>query len=227
MLKFKNSYELISHLMKEKLLTGFYLSSGGIHYDMEIHSEIKDTNLIKHLESIFQTWMLNNATHEGFYDFVKEENEDLNLFVYITDDILGYDGNPFCLNEIFANFISILKIDFFEGEDYKDFELDFLFELTLEYNRTNNKGKFSKFNLNLDDEDCISKKEFNLIKKNLIKELKSNLENYFIENMNSNYSDFSVSINKNYFQDVTGRGYDEFKLTDYLKNDNKSYELKH
>ena len=29
MLKFKNSYELISHLMKEKLLTGFYLSSGG------------------------------------------------------------------------------------------------------------------------------------------------------------------------------------------------------
>ena len=71
--KFKNSYELIIDLVRNNLLSGFYLSSGRMYFDLDLETKIEDAKLLKHIDAICNSWMLENAKNAGFYNFIFEK----------------------------------------------------------------------------------------------------------------------------------------------------------
>lgn len=217
--KFKNSYELIIDLVRNNLLSGFYLSSGRMHFDLDLETKIEDTKLLKHIDAICNSWMLENAKNEGFYNFIFEKNGELILDVSTHDNLLDNYGNPFDLQEIFSIFLSILSINSFDKEEW--FE-NFL-ELTINFERANNKCVFEEFKFELIDEEYISKSEFDFLKNNLSPELKKSLEVYFIENIDNDYYgvyDFSVSIQENNFNSVVVSNQIKYQIKDFFMADN-------
>lgn len=161
--KFKNSYELIIDLVRNNLLSGFYLSSAPMYFDLELETKIEDTRLLNHINTICNSWMLENAKNAGFYNFIFEENGELILDVSTHDDLLDNCGNPYDLQEIFSIFLSVLNINSFDTEEW--FE-NFL-ELTINFERANNNCVFEEFKFELIDEEYISKSEFDYLKNNL------------------------------------------------------------
>ena len=217
--KFKNSYELIIDLVRNNLLSGFYLSSGRMHFDLDLETKIEDTKLLKHIDAICNSWMLENAKNEGFYNFIFEKNGELILGVSTHDNLLDNYGNPFDLQEIFSIFLSILNINSFDKEEW--FE-NFL-ELTINFERANNKCVFEEFKFELIDEEYISKSEFDFLKNNLLTKLKKSLEVYFIENIDNDYYgvyDFSVSIQENNFNSVVVSNQIKYQIKNFLMADN-------
>lgn len=220
--KFKNSYELIIDLVKNNLLSGFYLSSGRMYFDLDLETKIEDTKLLKHIDAICNSWMLENAKNAGFYNFIFEKNGELILDVSTHDDLLDNYGNPFDLQEIFSIFLSVLNINSFDKEEW--FE-NFL-ELTINFERVNNICEFEEFKFELIDEEYISKSEFDYLKNNLSTELKKSLEVYFIENIDNDYygvSDFSVSIQENNFNSVVVSNQIKYQIKDFFIADNAKF----
>lgn len=217
--KFKNSYELIIDLVRNNLLSGFYLSSAPMYFELDLETKIEDTKLLKHINTICNSWMLENAKNGGFYNFIFEENGELILDVSTHDDLLDNYGNPFDLQEIFLIFLSVLNINSFDKEEW--FE-NFL-ELTINFERVNNNCEFKEFKIELIDEEYISKSEFDYLKNNLLIELKKSLEVYFIENIDNDYygvSDFSVSIQENNFNSVAISNQIKYQIKDFFMADN-------
>jgi hypothetical protein len=217
--KFKNSYELIIDLVRNNLLSGFYLSSAPMYFELDLETKIEDTKLLKHINTICNSWMLENAKNGGFYNFIFEENGELILDVSTHDDLLDNYGNPFDLQEIFLIFLSVLNINSFDKEEW--FE-NFL-ELTINFERVNNNCEFEEFKIELIDEEYISKSEFDYLKNNLLIELKKSLEVYFIENIDNDYygvSDFSVSIQENNFNSVAISNQIKYQIKDFFMADN-------
>lgn len=221
MKKFNNTYELIIYLVNENLLSGFYLSQGQMHYELQLQTKITDAKLLNHIKNILNSWMLENATNEGFYDFIIEDNGELSLDVNIQDDLLGFYGNPFDLQKIFSNLLEVLNINSFDKEEW----FENFFELTIEFNRVNDKCDFEEFNFELIDDEYISKIEFDYLKNNSLIEIKKSLEQYFIDNMEIGYSDFSVSILENNFNNITGNDRTTYPIKDYLINDNITFTI--
>lgn len=222
--KFKNSYELIIDLVRNNLLSGFYLSSAPMYYDLDLETKIEDSKLLKHIDTICNSWMFENAINAGFYNFNFEENGELILDVSTHDDLLDHYGNPFDLQEIFSIFLSVLNINSFDKEEW--FE-NFL-ELTIIFERVNNICEFEEFKIELIDEEYISKSEFDYLKNNLSIELKKSLEAYFIENIDNDYygvSDFSVSIQENNFNSVVVSNQIKYQIKDFFINDNVSFSM--
>lgn len=222
--KFKNSYELIIDLVRNNLLSGFYLSSAPMYYDLDLETKIEDSKLLKHIDTICNSWMLENAENAGFYNFIFEKNGELILDVNTHDDLLDNYGNPFDLQEIFSIFLSVLNINSFDKEEW--FE-NFL-ELTINFERVNNICEFEEFKIELIDEEYISKSEFDYLKNNLSTELKKSLEVYFIENIDNDYygvSDFSVSIQENNFNSVVVSNQIKYQIKDFFINDNVSFSM--
>lgn len=217
--KFKNSYELIIDLVRNNLLSGFYLSSAPMYFDIDLQTKIEDTKLLKHINTICNSWMLKNAKNAGFYNFIFEKNGELILYVSTHDDLLDNYGNPFDLQEIFSIFLSVLNINSF---DKKECFENFL-ELTVNFERANNNCVFEEFKFELIDEEYISKSEFDYLKNNLSIELKKSLEIYFIENIDNDYygvSDFSVSIQENNFDSVVISNQIKYQIKDFFMTDN-------
>jgi hypothetical protein len=217
--KFKNSYELIIDLVRNNLLSGFYLSSAPMYFELDLETKIEDTKLLKHINTICNSWMLENAENGGFYNFIFEENGELILDLSTHDDLLDNYGNPFDLQEIFLIFLSVLNINSFDKEEW--FE-NFL-ELTINFERVNNNCEFEEFKIELIDEEYISKSEFDYLKNNLSIELKKSLEVYFIENIDNDYygvSDFSVSIQENNFNSVAISNKIKYQIKDFFMADN-------
>lgn len=217
--KFKNSYELIIDLVRNNLLSGFYLSSAPMYFELDLETKIEDTKLLKHINTICNSWMLENAKNGGFYNFIFEENGELILDVSTHDDLLENYGNPFDLQEIFLIFLCVLNINSFDKEEW--FE-NFL-ELTINFERVNNNCEFEEFKIELIDEEYISKSEFDYLKNNLLIELKKSLEVYFIENIDNDYYgvyDFSVSIQENNFNSVAISNQIKYQIKDFFKADN-------
>lgn len=217
--KFKNSYELIIDLVRKNLLSGFYLSSAAMYFDLDLETKIEDTKLLKQIDTICTSWMLENAKNAGFYNFNFEENGELILDVSTHDDLLDNYGNPFDLQEIFSIFLSVLNINSFDKEEC--FE-NFL-ELTINFKRVNNICEFEEFKIELIDEEYISKSEFDYLKNNLSIELKKSLEAYFIENIDNDYygvSDFSVSIQENNFNCIVISNEIKYQIKDFFMADN-------
>lgn len=217
--KFKNSYELIIDLVRNNLLSGFYLSSAPMYFELDLETKIEDTKLLKHINTICNSWMLENAKNGGFYNFIFEENGELILDVSTHDDLLENYGNPFDLQEIFLIFLSVLNINSFDKEEW--FE-NFL-ELTINFERVNNNCEFKEFKIELIDEEYISKSEFDYLKNNLLIELKKSLEVYFIENIDNDYYgvyDFSVSIQENNFNSVAISNQIKYQIKDFFMADN-------
>ncbi|MEY4963885.1 MAG: hypothetical protein RLZZ323_1204 [Bacteroidota bacterium] len=222
--KFKNSYELIVDLVRNNLLSGFYLSSAPMYFDLDLQTKIEDTKLLKHIENICNSWMLENAKNEGFYNFIFEKNGELILDVSTHNNLLNNYGNPFDLQEIFSIFLNVLNINSFDKEEW--FE-NFL-ELTINFERANNNCVLEEFKFELIDEEYISKKEFDYLKNNLSIELKKSLEVYFIENINiNNYgiSDFSISIQQNNFNSIVVSNKIKYRIKDFFINDNVSFSI--
>lgn len=222
MKKFKNSYELIIDLVRNNLLSGFYLSSAQMYYDLDLETKIEDTKLLKHIDAICNSWMLENAKNAGFYNFIFEKNGELILDVSTHDDLLDNYGNPFDLQEMFSICLSILNINSFDKEEW--FE-NFL-ELTINFERANNNCVFEEFKFELIDEEYISKSEFDFLKNNLSTELKKSLEVYFIENIDNDYygvSDFSVSIQENNFNSVVVSNQIKYQIKDFFMEDNTKF----
>lgn len=222
--KFKNSYELIIDLVRNNLLSGFYLSSAPMYYDLDLETKIEDSKLLKHIDTICNSWMLENAENAGFYNFIFEKNGELILDVNTHDDLLDNYGNPFDLQEIFSIFLSVLNINSFDKEEW--FE-NFL-ELTINFERVNNICEFEEFKIELIDEEYISKSEFDYLKNNLSTELKKSLEVYFIENIDNDYygvSDFSVSIQENNFNSVVVSHEIKYQIKDFFINDDVSFPM--
>lgn len=220
--KFKNSYELIIDLVRNNLLSGFYLSSGRMYYDLDLETKIEDTKLLKHIDAICNSWMLENAKNAGFYKFIFEKNGELILDVSTHDDLLDNYGNPFNLQEMFSICLSILNMNSFDKEEW--FE-NFL-ELTINFERANNNCVFEEFKFELIDEEYISKSEFDFLKNNLSTELKKSLEVYFIENIDNDYygiSDFSVSIQENNFNSVVVSNQIKYQIKDFFMADNTKF----
>jgi hypothetical protein len=215
MKEFNNTYELIIYLVNENLLSGFYLSQGQMHYELQLQTKITDDKLLNHIKTILNSWMIENATNEGFYDFIIGDNRELSLDVNIQDDLLGFYGNPFDLQKIFSNLLEVLNINSFDTEEW----FENFFELTIEFNRVNDKCDFEEFNVELIDDEYISKIEFDYLKNNSLIEIKKSLEQYFIDNMEIGYSDFSVSILENNFNNITGKDRAFYPIKDYLIND--------
>lgn len=216
--KFKNSYELIIDLVRNNLLSGFYLSSAPMYFDLELETKIEDTRLLNHINTICNSWMLENAKNSGFYNFIFEENGELILDVSTHDDLLDNCGNPFDLQEIFSFFLSLLNINSFDKEEC--FE-NFL-ELSINFERVNNNCVFEEFKIELIDEEYISKSEFDYLKNNLSIELKKSLEVYFIEKIDNDYygdSDFSVSIHENNFNSVVISNQIKHQIKDFFMAD--------
>jgi len=217
--KFKNSYELIIDLVRNNLLSGFYLSSAPMYFDLDLETKIEDSKLLKHIDTICNSWMLENAENAGFYNFIFEKNGELILDVSTHDDLLDNYGKPFDLQEIFSIFLSVLNINSFDKEEW--FE-NFL-ELTINFERVNNICEFEEFKIELIDEEYISKSEFDNLKNNLSIELKKSLEVYFIENIDNDYygvSDFSVSIQENNFNSVAISNQIKYQIKDFFMADN-------
>lgn len=217
--KFKNSYELIIDLVRNNLLSGFYLSSAPMYFELDLETKIEDTKLLKHINTICNSWMLENAKNGGFYNFIFEENGELILDVSTHDDLLENYGNPFDLQEIFLIFLCVLNINSFDKEEL--FE-NFL-ELTINFERVNNNCEFEEFKIELIDEEYISKSEFDYLKNNLLIELKKSLEVYFIENIDNDYYgvyDFSVSIQENNFNSVAISNQIKYQIKDFFMADN-------
>lgn len=217
--KFKNSYELIIDLVRNNLLSGFYLSSAPMYFELDLETKIEDTKLLKHINTICNSWMLENAKNGGFYNFIFEENGELILDVSTHDDLLENYGNPFDLQEIFLIFLCVLNINSFDKEEW--FE-NFL-ELTINFERVNNNCEFEEFKIELIDEEYISKSEFDYLKNNLLIELKKSLEVYFIENIDNDYYgvyDFSVSIQENNFNSVAISNQIKYQIKDFFMADN-------
>jgi hypothetical protein len=215
---FSNSYDLIHYLFHKNLLSGFYLGPGHIGYDLELESKIVDTSLLNHLETIFNSWVGGNAINQGDYILASAENGDLYLEVFIQDDVTGFSGNPFDIQEILSIVLNSLKISSFDEEEwYENF-----MELSIEFRNENNNSIFEKFNIELLDDEYISKKEFDNLKINRTQELKNAMEQYFIDNMEDGYSGFSVSIIENYFE-VTGLGIDSYPIKDFFIKDNVEF----
>lgn len=220
--KFKNSYELMIDLVRNNLLSGFYLSSGRMYFDLDLETKIEDAKLLKHIDEICNSWMLENAKNAGFYNFIFEKNGELILNVSTHDDLLDNYGNPFDLQEIFSICLSVLNINSFDKEEW--FE-NFL-EITINFERVNNICEFEKFKIELIDEEYISKSEFDYLKNNLSIELKKSLEAYFIENIDNDYygvSDFSVSIQENNFNSVVVSNQIKYQIKDFFMADNTKF----
>ncbi len=222
--KFKNSYELIVDLVRNNLLSGFYLSSAPMYFELDLETKIEDIKLLKHIDTICNSWMLENAKNAGFYNFNFEENGELILDVSTHDDLLDIYGNPFDLQEIFSILLSVLNINSFDKEEW--FE-NFL-ELTINFERVNNICEIEEFKIELIDEEYISKSEFDYLKNNLSIELKKSLEAYFIENIDNDYygvSDFSVSIQENNINCIVISNEIKYQIKDFFINDNVSFSI--
>ena len=219
--KFNNSYELLNYLVRKKLLSGFYLSTAPMYFDLNLKTKINNTELLNHIETICNTWMVENAINTGFYSFIFEENGELILDASIQDDLLNFYGNPFDLQKIFSIILEVLNINSFDKEEWFENYL----ELTIKFKRVNNNCQFEEFSIELIDEEYISKREFDNLKNNSLIEIKKSLEQYFIENIEIVCKDFSVSIIENNFTEFNVFDKVNYQIKDFFIKDNINFDL--
>ena len=219
--KFNNSYELLNYLVRKKLLSGFYLSTAPMYFDLNLKTKINNTELLNNIETICNTWMVENAINTGFYSFIFEENGELILDASIQDDLLNFYGNPFDLQKIFSIILEVLNINSFDKEEWFENYL----ELTIKFKRVNNNCQFEEFSIELIDEEYISKREFDNLKNNSLIEIKKSLEQYFIENIEIVCKDFSVSIIENNFTEFNVFDKVNYQIKDFFIKDNINFDL--
>ena len=192
-----------------------------MYFDLNLKTKINNTELLNHIETICNTWMVENAINTGFYSFIFEENGELILDASIQDDLLNFYGNPFDLQKIFSIILEVLNINSFDKEEWFENYL----ELTIKFKRVNNNCQFEEFSIELIDEEYISKREFDNLKNNSLIEIKKSLEQYFIENIEIVCKDFSVSIIENNFTEFNVFDKVNYQIKDFFIKDNINFDL--